>query len=164
MTQKEPTNWDALPFEVEGIPELIEYKSWTIWLWTGWKSQKHSATKPMNQCPTCGKQIQAGDVIQWFTSATPAHWTCLYPDNRLATLAAQWGAVKRIDGKKCYIESNCGLGDYKDLPACGYHEGDVMPKPTQDVFIKEDADEQTKEIAKANGYNRLLLLIDSIEG
>lgn len=148
-----------------GIPELIEYKGWTIWGWTGWKGTKGKATTRL-WCFMCVKEIAEDEPMFTNVGFEPVHWICKYPDNRPDTLHAQWVAYKGdpSDPKSCrHAYAECGDISIANIPAGEYRRGDEFEIIPYEDAITESVSEAVKERAKANGLEVMKGLISRLE-
>lgn len=142
------------------IPELIPYRGWIIWGWTGWKGTKSKAlTDSLIECHICRKSFLKGDQLYINHTTTNVHWTCQYPDNPRDTLQAQWLASK--DNKR-FIMSNCAVMSVAEIPAGEYKRGECFAIVPQHFAITEDTPDDIRESAKQIGFERLKLLINGI--
>lgn len=144
------------------MDNLIHYKGWTIYQWTGWKYESKSLFAANDStvwrvhwgswftpddynefaklypCSACKASVKHGDFVVMKNEEKSAdHYSCLYGD-RPDKLTAEWVATKLIGNDK-----------WNHL--------------TIDVDSTEDADDVSKDAKKEDGLVRLYELIDSTE-
>jgi hypothetical protein len=153
-----------LRIEPHGIPELIPYRDWIIWGWTGWKGTKTKALLD-GECWKCGKCLAVGEDVYVSISTPRMHWLCQHPDNPPDRHMGQWLAIAGSSRKDArYMEVNVDNLQFAFLIGKEYRRGEDFPVSIEGEFITEFTSESEKEKAKSAGLVYLKSLIDKDSG
>lgn len=149
--------------EPDDIPELIEYKGWTIWCWTGWKGTKGTVKVDSMSCEVCELPIQIKQKVKFEQGRRPVHWSCAHEPEYLDRHMGQWVAFEgdwSRPNRRMYVNVDNMQVEY--IAGGVYKVGESFPISEQGVYITEATSEADKEVAKAMGLLRIKQLVDEV--
>lgn len=153
------------------------YRGWDIYKWTGWHGcyGKTVATKDHSldlrgdpvPCHICGLPIMDGVFISRALNRPDCHWLCAFPENPDESYCGQWVAMNPGLKEVQKSDHECSRRYcYVNVPAAGeglYERGGSFDIRKALNIVTFDTSEDEKDRLKAEGLQRMYVVIDEIE-